>query len=575
MATARRPRVSWARLAPIRPPGARHETDPRPRVSSDPRHGLAAPTASAQADLPRTRAETSDYAETSRYDDVTAFVAALQRVSPLLRVEAFGRSHAGRDLPLLILADPPVSSPGEARASGKPVVFVMANIHAGEVEGKESALHLARRVASGDGRALLDRMVLLIAPIYNADGNEAVRPENRREQNGPIGGVGARENAQGLDLNRDYIKAESPEARALIRLFNRWDPHLTVDLHTTNGSHHGYHLTYSIPLNPSGDPRIIAYQRERMMPAVSRGLAERHGFRSYYYGNFSDDEPAPGQPRTRSWRAFTHQPRIGQNYVGLRNRLAILSEAYSYLDFRRRVAVTSAFVDEILAYVAAHGPEIVALTREADADAARNGLAGTPRPLGVAYAMVPLPEPVEILVGEVTKRTNPRTGFAMTAMVEDKFTPVRMLDYGAFAATRTVPVPSAYLFRDEPGLRPVRDLLLLHGVAVEALTAPAELEVESFAIASVRRNDRTFQGHREVKLSGQARAERVAFPAGTYLVRSAQPLAALAAYLLDPESDDGVVTWNLVDAYLAPGKVAPIYRLPKAVNLPARLVGRD
>ncbi len=527
---------------------------------------LAGPTASAQADLPRTRAEASDYVETSRYDDVTAFIAGLQRASPLVRVEAFGRSHAGRDLPLLILADPPVSSPGEARASGKPVVFIMANIHAGEVEGKESALHLARRVATGDGRALLERMVLLIAPIYNADGNEAIKPENRREQNGPIAGVGARENAQGLDLNRDFIKLESPEARALIRLFNRWDPHLTVDLHTTNGSHHGYHLTYSIPLNPSGDPRVIAYQRETMMPALRRGLADRHGFRSYYYGNIS---------AVQSWQAFTHQPRIGQNYVGLRNRLAILSEAYSYLDFRRRVAVTSAFVDEILVYVAAHGPEVVALCRESDAEAVRAGLAGTPRPLGVDYARLARPERVEILVGEVAKRTNPRTGFVMTAMVEDRFTPVRMLDFGAFAMTRTVPVPSAYLFRDEPGLRPVRDLLLLHGVAVEALTGPAELEVESFAITSVGRNERTFQGHREVKLAGRARAERVAFPAGTYLVRSSQPLAALAAYLLDPESDDGVVTWNLVDAYLAPGKVAPISRLMKAANLPARLVGRD
>jgi hypothetical protein len=189
--------------------------------------------------------------------------------------------------------------------------------------------------------------------------------------------------------------------------------------------------------------------------------------------------------------------------------------------------------------------------------------------------MIPLPKPVEILVGEVVKRANPRTGFAMTAMVEDKFTPVRMLDYGAFAATRSVPIPSAYLFRDEPGLRPVRDLLLLHGVAVEALTAPAELEVESFAIESVRRNERTFQKHREVKLAGRAKVERVAFPSGTYLVRTAQPLATLAAYLLDPESDDGVVTWNFADESLAPGRVAPISRLAKAVNLPARLVGRD
>ena len=535
---------------------------------------LVEPNCSGQAGPPRSRAETSDYVETSRYDEVIAFIAGLQRSSPLPRVEVFGRSNEGRDLPLLILADPPISSPAEAKASGKPVVFLMANIHAGEVEGKEAALHLARRVAVGDGRPLLDRMILLIAPIYNADGNESVRPENRREQNGPDAGVGTRENAQGLDLNRDFIKAESPEARALIGLLRRWDPHLTVDLHTTNGSHHGYHLTYSIPLNPSGDPRLVAYQRERMMPAVRRGLADRRGFRSYYYGNFSDDEPAPGQPAARHWRAFTHQPRIGQNYVGLRNRMAILSEAYSYLDFRGRVAVTSAFLDEILAHVAADAFEIVKLTREADADAVRLGLAGTSRPLGVEYTMVSLPDPVEILVGEVTKRTNPRTGFAMTAMVEDRFTPVKMLDYGTFAATRSVPLPPAYLFRDEPGLRPVRDLLLLHGVSVEALAAPADLEVESFAIGAVRRNERPFQGHREVKLSGQSRPERVAYPAGSYLVRSSQPLAGLAAYLLDPESDDGVVTWNLVDAYLAPGKVAPISRLAKAGNWPTRLVGR-
>jgi hypothetical protein len=136
-------------------------------------------------------------------------------------------------------------------------------------------------------------------------------------------------------------------------------------------------------------------------------------------------------------------------------------------------------------------------------------------------------------------------------------------------------VPAAYVFRDEPGLRPVRDLLLLHGVAVEALTAPAVLEVESFAIESIRRNERAFQKHREVKLTGRASSGRIAFPAGTCVVRSAQPLAALAAYLLDPESDDGVVTWNLVDAYLAPGKVAPISRLTRAVTVPARLVGTD
>ena len=127
----------------------------------------------------------------------------------------------------------------------------MANIHAGEVEGKEAMQHFARRIVLGDLRPLLDKLIILIAPIYNADGNEKINVMNRTAQNGPLGGVGVRENSKGLDLNRDYMKLDSPEAQSLVRLFNRWDPHLTVDLHTTNGSYHGYHLTYSIPLNPT------------------------------------------------------------------------------------------------------------------------------------------------------------------------------------------------------------------------------------------------------------------------------------------------------------------------------------
>ncbi|HNU09250.1 MAG TPA: M14 family zinc carboxypeptidase, partial [Pyrinomonadaceae bacterium] len=211
--------------------------------------------------LPRTRAELSNFEETSRYDEVTAFVAELQRKSPFLRVENFGRSEGGRALPMMVLSDRAISTPEEARALGRPIVFVMANIHAGEVEGKEASLIIARRLLFGDLKPLLSKITVLIAPIYNADGNEKISTDNRWNQNGPIGGVGVRENNQRLDLNRDYMKLESSEARSLIGVFNRWDPQLTVDLHTTNGSYHGYHLTYSQPLNPNTDQTILDYQR--------------------------------------------------------------------------------------------------------------------------------------------------------------------------------------------------------------------------------------------------------------------------------------------------------------------------
>jgi hypothetical protein len=527
-----------------------------------------------QNDQLKSRAELTNYEETSRYEDVTRFIGELQKRTDKLRVESFGKTEEGRDLPLMIFADPPLAQPREALASGKPVVFIMANIHAGEVEGKEATLHLARRIATGDLRTLLDKLIILLAPIYNADGNEKISVSNRTAQNGPVGGVGVRENSKGFDLNRDYMKLDAAEARALVSLFNRWDPHITVDLHTTNGSYHGYHLTYSIPLNPSVDARIIAYHREKMMPAITKAMLGQHKFRAYYYGNFSGPAPKPGEPEKRTWQAFTHAPRIGQNYVGFRNRLTILSEAYSYLDFRRRVEVTEAFVEEIFKFAAARGAEITQLTKRVDEDTIRRGQTGEPFQLGVEYEMKPLAKPVEILVGEVTKVKNPRSGRDMTAMVEDKFTPVKMLDYGLFAAKRSVTTPRAYLFRDEEGMKTVIEKLLAHGVTVEELTAPLTVEVESFVIEEVTRAQRVFQGHRETKLKGRTQKETITFPAGSILVRTAQPLATLASYLLEAESDDGLVNWNFLDAYLEKGKVYPIYKATQEVKAASRLSGK-
>jgi hypothetical protein len=542
------------------------------------------PRAPDHDDKLKSRAELTNYQETSRYEDVMSFIGELQTRTPNLRVESFGRSEEGRELPLLVFADPPVSRPREVN---KTVVFVMANIHAGEVEGKEAVLSLSRRLALGDLRPLLGELVILVAPIYNADGNERLSHANRSEQHGPVGGVGTRENARGLDLNRDYMKLESAEARALVNLFNRWDPHLTVDLHTTNGSYHGYHLTYAPTLNPNADARLIAFERGKLLPAVTRAMLRRHKFRTYFYGNFATEESpnyeveqftAKHEGKEKIWRTFDHRPRFGNNYAGLRNRLTVLSEAYSYLDFRRRVAVTEAFVEEILKYSAAHAAEISALVRRVDEEAVRRGLGAAKASgaraaeLGVEFAIKPLAEPVEILVGAVEKRKNPRSGRWMTAMIEDQFTPARMPDYGLFEIKRRVAVPRAYVFRDEPGLGVVVEKLRAHGIAVEVLTAPLSAEVESFTLTGVSRAAREFQGHRAVSVKGRAQAETITFPAGSFLVRTAQPLSTLAFYLLEAESDDGLAAWNFLDAYLEKGRTYPIYKVMAELKAASRLL---
>jgi len=525
----------------------------------------------AQSDL-RSRAERTDYKETSRYEDVLEFIGRLQQASDLVKVESFGKTEEGRSLPLVILSKPAITTPIEAHASGKPVVFVMANIHAGEVEGKEATQHLMRDVVAGPLASLLDKMILLIAPIYNADGNEKIAITNRSAQNGPEGGVGTRENTNRLDLNRDFMKLDSSEARSLVQnVFNRWDPQVVMDLHTTNGSYHGYALTYSPPLNPNTDSRIIAYAREKLLPKVTKTMKAKHNYRIYYYGNFFDPkDPGVGfrdeQPKEpKAWATFDQRPRFGTNYAGLRNRLAILSEAYSYLDFRARVDVTDKFVRTVLQHVAQNSNAIVSLIRDADRMSTDTGLtAGNDEGYGVSFELKPSAKPVEIFVGSVTRTLDPRTN-RLRLQATDEARPVKMTEFGEFKTTRRLNPPAAYILR--PDQKKIADVLIAHGIAVEVTKKDETLDVEQYVVREITKAQRVFQGHREVSLKVEKSESKAQFPAGSFVISLRQPKAALIFYLLEPESDDGLATWNYFDAELeqkgeeSSQSVFPVYRL--------------
>ncbi len=527
----------------------------------------------------RTRAEISNFEETSTYADVTRVIDGLAATSPLVHTESFGKTEEGRDLPLLVISDPKVTTPAAARKLGRPLVFVQANIHAGEVEGKEAVLMLSRRLLSGDLKPLTRQLVILIAPDYNADGNEKVTPQNRTAQNGPVAGVGTRENSKGFDLNRDYMKLDTAEARSLVGLFNKWDPHVVVDLHTTNGSYHANHLTYSPILNPNADARLIEFTRERMLAPIRQKMLKTHNWRTYYYGNFAPEDGGgressrvdPANPGNVTWRTFDHRPRFGNNYGGLRNRITILSEAYSYLDFKGRIEVTEDFVEEIWHSAVANAKQIMSLTSQADRVFTAPSTS-KPVELGVSFEIRALPEPVEIVVGDVTKVPNPRSGRDMLAMAP-LAVPVMMKDYGVFAATRSLALPRGWVIPRGSAngrLSAAIDRLRWHGVRVDELAEDVQLAVERFSIATYTRAPKPFQGHQEARLSGTFDKAQLSVPAGSLYIPANQPLARLAFYLLEPESDDGFVTWNIIEEGLAAGQTYPIYRVTDARRLTTR-----
>jgi len=203
------------------------------------------------------------------------YLEDLQTKGTPISIQFIGVSTQGRKIPLVIASRPPVAGPADARRAGRLVVYVQANIHAGEVEGKEAVLMLLRELARGPEGELLNKIVLLTTPIYNIDGNETWGPwqSNRPSQNEPEV-VGTRTNGQGLDLNRDGMKAESPEMRAALRfIYTTWDPDVLVDLHATNSTRHGYQLTYSPPLHPDTQTDLLRFNRDELLATVRRRFA--------------------------------------------------------------------------------------------------------------------------------------------------------------------------------------------------------------------------------------------------------------------------------------------------------------
>lgn len=505
--------------------------------------------AQSRADLRNllTRAERTNYEETSRYADVTAFLETVASSSSVIHLTQFGYTLEGRAMPLIVVGDVRDASAASVMASGKTRVFIQANIHAGEVCGKEAVQMLLRELALGQHAEWLDSLVLLVAPIYNADGNERILLTNRGRQHGPLAGMGQRPNAQGFDLNRDHMKLDSPEARSLVRLMTEYDPHVGIDLHTTNGTRHGYHITYSPSLHPETHPLLDSIARREWLPAAASYMQRDRGWEAYYYGNASQREgdDVPG------WYTFDHRPRFNNNYLGLRNRFAILSEAYSYATFEERVLATKSFVEGAVGFARANATRIRAAVARAD----QTPLVGTR--LGVRAA----PHKggrVRILMGETDEVRNPYSGETIL-LRRDVQREVEMIDYGTFENTEFEGVPAFYIVPadQQDVLHKLRD----HGVSMNPYGSDGTLSVEVFRVDSTSVAQREFQGHRERSVYGTYRQDTRPVASGDMVVRMNQPLGRLVFYLLEPRADDGFVNWNVLDDSIEPGADYPIVRV--------------
>ena len=494
---------------------------------------------------PVVHSERTNYEETSSYQHVVTFLDGLQRVTSV-RVSYVGSTAGGRKIPLVIAAKPPVSTPLEAKRTGKPVVYIQANIHGGEVEGKEAAQMILRDLYRDDS-PLLEQLIFVVVPIYNIDGNEKWGDGrvNRRSQTGPAM-VGLRTNDAGLDLNRDCLKAESPEMQTVLKhVYNAWDPDVVFDLHTTNGTRHGYDLTFSPSLHPNTHPLVRSYAQDELLPRVRRKLGLK-GTEIFPYGNTG---PRGG---ATAWSTFSPEGRYVTNYAGLRNRIAILSETMSYSPFQERVQSTYRFVMACLTEIAADADRVVEMSRQADADMVT--WARENRSFGVRFDYASRGEEDVLLEKAPSEGEARRTGPVRSVET------AKMQIFDRFEATRTAWLPDAYIVPASE--QAVVELLLLQGVVVERLREDFVCDATAFNVTEVADQfGRPFQGHTVRRLEGTFRTSGTNVPKGSFLVRSGQPLGMVIFYLLEPESLDGVAAWEKLSQLPSVSRAYPILKV--------------
>ena len=475
-----------------------------------------------------TRAEATSYRETSLHADVMQFIRRLdERNEPRLSVQTFGVSPQGRELPLLILSKDGVRSAEDARKTNRPVVLLMDGIHPGEVEGKEATLALVRDMLDGRQEDFLDAITLVIVPLFNPDGNDALDPANRRldlkklsGQIGPV--VGTRTQSQGINLNRDYMRQRASEMRLLQdRVCIPFAPDLTIDNHATNGSVHRFQMTVDVPHTvESGRHEPIDLARQSMVPEVIAAVRAR-GFESGWYGNFVEDErilDADGEVDPNGgvglgWMTYPHHPRFGSNYRGLTGRMDILLECYSYLPFEERVRTARAWQIELLAWAAKNADRIRQVVESSKTP---------PNRIAVRYALEALDKPVTILT------RSPRT-------LEGEPSSCTIPYFGRFRGTVTIDRPKAYLVPET-----VAAHLKNHGLHVEPAEGTYDVEVATLESLGTENGRAILEAAKVGDISVRWRREKRHAPVGYAKVGTDQPLGAIATYLCEPESDDGV-----------------------------------
>ncbi|SEO86213.1 Zinc carboxypeptidase [Luteibacter sp. UNC138MFCol5.1] len=492
-----------------------------------------------------TPAEASGFRTTPSYADTEAYLRRLADASQdTLRVETFGTSPEGRPMTVVVAAKDGDLTPERARAAGKPIVLLQAGIHPGEIEGKDAGLMLLRDfAATGRLPHLLDHAVLVFIPVYSVDGHENSGPYFRINQNGPEE-MGFRGQSQYLNLNRDYVKADAPETRAWLKLWNAWRPDLLIDIHTTDGADYQYDLTWYAEDAHKLPPSVAAWQQAtyagKVMPRY-----EKLGHLASPYLEFRD-----GRDITKGIQNFGSGPRFSTGYAAIRNRAGLLIETHMLKSYEVRVRATYDVVRSVLDTVDASPAALLDASKQADAWAA--SLAARPgATLPVTFREDPTPTPFTLKGYAFTQTPSDISGDTWVRYDPTRKKTYAIQSWNGLLPDVAAPVPAAWAIPAQ--WTQIIERLDAHGIPYTRTTRSLRVPVSRDRLTQPRWAEKPFEGHhllRDVTITPTP--ETVELPAGTVIVRADNTDAVLALNLLDPRAPDSMLRWGYLDAIFEP-----------------------
>lgn len=507
----------------------------------------AGPPTSEDADRFLTDCEKSDFARTPRYAETIGYCRLLASSSPMVHYTTFGVSPEGRDLPLLIVDKDGLTTPEEIRGSGKAILFVEACIHSGEPDGKDAGFILLRDlVIRRQHLDLLDKVSLLFVPIFNVDGHENFSAQNRINQNGPEE-LGTRVTGQLLNLNRDFLKADAPEMRAWLTLYNRWMPEIFIDVHVTDGADFQYVMTYSIETRST---HLEEGLRRWTADIYERGLNEemrRSGYPIFPYFSFREyNKPESGI------LIDLFDPRYSQGYVAARNRVGLLVENHIYKPYKQRVLATVELLKATLRILGKERETLQAMIEQADRTVGSSAFRARP----MAFDFRPADRDsmqVDFLSWERDTVLSDLSGAPWVTHNYNRPLTVSTSLITSYDPTLTVNLPEAYILM--PQWKAVIDLLDLHAIRYTRLSGGERVTVQTYRYTDATFDTRQSEGRVPVHTTFTTQTEELVCPPGALLIDMNQPSARIAAWLLEPSAPGSLTYWGFFNQVIqAPGE---------------------